>query len=112
VANWKRENIMLLKVLLPAIKAPMAPMTAAKAVHPFPTKNAAALAKTTGILSNPPETPLLMKTLTMGTANPRAMAGPSRVLKERFIDLLACFFEILWMKKLRATTTINKNPGR
>jgi hypothetical protein len=53
-----------------------------------------------------------MKTFTIGTAKPRAMVGPRRVLKERTVALFALLKVIFWIKSVIIAATKNKNPGR
>ena len=90
---WKRLNIRLLTVLLPAMNAPSAPIVGANNGQMLPTCSATHVAMAMGIDGNgsPPAkrkwfVPELMYTRTMGTVNNNTNPAPSRI---RLASLMA-----------------------
>ena len=88
VENWKYENIMLLTVLEPAMKAPSAPTHGATLGQALLNQLAALCASTIGMLGIAPAAamsaePELMNTCTIGTASNSAGAAAIIVPPER-----------------------------
>ena len=110
---WKAENMRLLTVLDPAMKAPRAPVTPANIGHTCPTLLATHSAMAMGMEKKPaPFTSELMYTRTMGTVKTNTNPAPRRTRLDSDTARMSAGPLIRCKKKVMATTTIKTKPGR
>ena len=94
------------------MKVPNVPTNGAKSGQVDPKSDATLLANSIGMLSSPiPLTPELIKTLPKGTAVPKAIVVPIRLLEVVLIAELKVLIPGLNKKMLITAVKVNTAPG-